>query len=204
MTIELSESECEEIVRRATKSEDVKIEKFNVVGGGNYSGFLGEYFRLKIDAVVDGSRCERNFFAKSLPLKDLKQRKMMVDTGIFIKEVKLYEKLLPLLGEIWRPNAYLFRDDLLVLEDLLIRGYKMLPFRFEFDRAHVEVTLRTLASYHCGSIVYESGGGKSIANDFGEILFETSVADIDWFHSGLKVKKFSFISFLAKRLNRFF
>lgn len=199
MTIELSESECEEIVRRATKNENVKTEKFSVVGCANYNGFLGEYFRLKIDACVNVSRCELNFFIKSLPMRDLKQRKMLVETGIFRKEVKLYENLLLRLSEqskdgiLWCPKAFLFRDDLLVLDDLSLKGYKILPFQFKFDRAHVEVTLRSLAGYHCGSIVYEDRHEKSIEDEFGKILFETSVDDIDWFHSGLKVRKFFFL-----------
>lgn len=199
MLVELSESECEEIVRKEAKHENVKIVNFNLESFGNYFGFLGEYFRLKIDAVVNDSACEMNFFIKSLPFKNLKQRKMLVETGIFQKEVKLYEKLLMKLSQLsdeenfWCPNAFLFRDDMLVLDDLSLKGYKMLPFQFKFSQPHVEVTLKSLASFHCRSVVYEeSPANKSIDDEFGELLFETSVCDITWFHAGLRVKYFTF------------
>lgn len=193
MSIELNESECEKIVKTATRNENVTIVKFNIEGFGNYLGFLGEYFRLKIDAIVNDSKSELNFFVKSLPLNDLKQRKMLEDTGIFRKEVTVYKNLLMDLMEImngklkWCPRGYFYRDDLLVLDDLSLENYEILPFRFKFTQQHVEVTLRTLASFHCCSIVFEEKQKKSIEREFGEMLFETSVADIQWFHSGLQV-----------------
>lgn len=201
MQIELSEIESEEIVKKAAKSENVKIVEFKLENFGNYFGFLGEYFRLEIKAEVENVPETFKFFVKSLPLKDLKQRKMLVETGIFRKEVKLYEKLLSNLSELstkknfWCANGYLFRDDLLVLENLSLKGFKMLPFRFKFDTPHIEVTLKSLANFHCSSIVYEETSGKnSIENELKEFLFETSVANIHWYHSGLKV--IIFLSFL--------
>lgn len=195
--IELSEVEVEEIVRKATKKKSVKIVEFVIAEFGNYLGFLGEYFRLKIDADVEGTNYKLNFFMKSLPFKDKKQRKMLEETGIFRKEVKLYEKLLLDLSQLnqnkksWGPNAYLCRENLLVLDDLALKDYKILSSQKKFDQAHVEEIMKTLASFHCCSIVYEKvqkeTGGRSIGEEFGELLFETSVCDIPWFHSGLKV-----------------
>lgn len=194
--IKLTECECKEIVRKATKAENVEIVKAKIENFGSYLGFLGEYFRLEIEASVDDVRLDFTFFMKSLPITDLKQRKMLEDTGIFRKEVKLYETLLPELAEFtpnsnrWSPKAWLARDDLLILDDLSLEGYKMFPFQFKFDQAHVEVTLQALASFHTSSIAYEKNqrkNGKSIKEKFGEVLFETSVDDITWFHAGLKV-----------------
>lgn len=194
---ELTEHECEEIVRKATTRENVKMITSQIEGFGKFLGFLGEYFRLKIDARVDGEKKSFQFFMKSLPTCNLKQRNMLIETGIFLKEVKLYERLIPELSRFtdannwWCPKAYLCRKDLLVLEDLSIYGYKVLPSSVKFTRAHLESTLKSLASFHCSSIVYEDEnvklGKKSILEEFGEHLFETSVADIPWFHAGLQV-----------------
>lgn len=135
MQIELSKSEIEKIVRKASRCGNVKIVEFKLENFGNYLGFLGEYFRLKIEAEVENVPNEFNFFVKTLPLRDLKQRNMLVETGIFRKEVKLYENLLLKLKEIssdqcaWCADGYLFRDDLMVLEDLSLKRFKMLPFR---------------------------------------------------------------------------
>lgn len=197
LTVELSEIECEEIVRTATKKENVNVIKTEIESFGIYLGFLGEYFRLKIDSVVNGETLSSQFFMKSLPLNDLKQRKMLIDTGIFHKEVKLYGILIPRLSkftekrERWCSEGFFFRRDLLVLEDMSLKGYKMLPTCQDLSREHVELVLKSLAAFHCTSIVYENNslrdGRKSISEEFGEILFETSVADIPWFHAGLKV-----------------
>lgn len=193
---ELSERECEEIVRKATTRKNVTLLKSQIESFGNFLGFLGEYFRLKIDASVDGEKKSFQFFMKSLPTGNLKQRSMLIESGIFLKEVKLYERLIPELSRFtaglrWCPKAYLCRNDLLVLEDLSIHVYKVLPSSVKFTRAHLEVTLKSLASFHCSSIVYEDEnfklGKKSILEEFGEHLFETSVADIPWFHAGLQV-----------------
>lgn len=195
MMVELSEAECESIVRKASREQNVKIENFSIENFGSYLGFLGEYFRLKINAEVCGAPKEFNFFLKSLPSYDLKQRKMLVETGIFSKESKLYDSLLSELrlltendDDSWCPAAYLCRDDVLVLDNMAMKGFQMLPTNAEFSQTHVEVTLRTLAKFHAASLFYETKG-KSIPNDFGEILFETSVDDIPWFHSGLQVCK---------------
>lgn len=194
--IKLSECECEKIVRKATKAENVKIVKAKIENFGVYLGFLGEYFRLEIEASVNDVRIDLKFFMKSLPITDMKQRKMLEDTGIFEKEVKLYETLIPQLAALtpncnrWSPKAFLARNDLLIIDDLSLEGYKIFPFQFKFDQAHVEVTLKALASFHSSSIAYEENQRnerKSIKDKFGEILFETSVMDITWFHAGLKV-----------------
>lgn len=197
MKIELSEAECEEIVRKATENENVENVKFNVENFGNYLGFLGEYFRLKINADVNGQKKELKFFMKSLPITDLKQRQMLIETGIFQKEVKLYENLLPKLSQLslstnemaWCPTVYCHRDDILVLEDLSLKGYKILPREQEFNQNHVEAVLKSLARFHCSSIVYEAelGGEEPIRQTYEKTLFETSVDDITWFHAGLKV-----------------
>lgn len=196
-TIELSEKECEDIVRAVTKRENVKVSRTEIESFGNYLGFLGEYFRLKIDSAVDDEKQSFKLFMKSLPLNDLKQRQMLIDTGIFHKEVKLYEDLIPRLNAFteretrWSPEAFFCRSDLLVLEDLSLQGFKILPTQEELSRKHIELVLKSLARFHCAGIVYEEtnlrDGRKSIRDEFGKMLFETSVADITWFHAGLKV-----------------
>lgn len=87
----------------------------------------------------------------------------------------------------WYPYLYLARDDLLVLDDLSQSKYQMLPFRYTFQKLHVEETLKALVRFHASSIWYEETGGGIIGDEFKDILFETSLCDIPWCHSGLKV-----------------
>lgn len=193
--LKLSQIDCRQIIKNSKSNENSdEVYNFNLEIFGNYFGFLGEYYRLKIDVKTK----ELIFFVKSLPCENEERREMLKSSGIFNKEVEIYRKILPQLckfvtskvseNNIWCPNALLIRDDLIILNDLSIEGYRILPFRFKFDRKHVEMTLITLARFHATSIAYEFHG-NSIENNFGNILFETSIADIPWYHSGLKVSE---------------
>lgn len=201
----LTELDCQEIVRHTThtaENESIhEILSFQIEKFGNCFGFLGEYYRLKIDIKLAQDQDEKNsekvlklfYFVKSLPLHNEKRRNMLIETGIFTKEVQVFKQIIPILlrefkekHDFWCPTAHYIRDDMLIFNDLTHEGYEMLPFRFEFTCQHVEETLKTLARFHTCSIAYERTG-RSILKDFGDILFETSIADIPWFHSGIKV-----------------
>lgn len=191
--IQLSEIDCKQILRNSNEKETRKFMSFHVEVFGNYLGFLGEYYRLKIDVKNDESNDQLIFFAKSLPLENVERREMLLSSGIFNKEVEIYRNILPHInkyskGFVWCPKAHFIRDDLIIFNDLSNEGYQMLPFRLKFDRKHVEMTLMTLARFHSCSIAYEVDG-NSIEENFGRILFETSICDIPWFHSGLKVSE---------------
>lgn len=204
----LTEVDCQKIVRHSSHikedEETFEILNFSVENFGNYLGFLGEYYRLKIDikakrnANVDREKVqELFFFVKTLPREDEEKRNMLIRTGIFGKEVKIFREIIPKLvsesksdkfsDASWCPKAHLIRDDMLIFNDLSHEGYQMLPFRFQFTREHVEVTLSSLARFHTCSLAYEVKG-NSIVTNFSEILFETSIADIPWYHAGLKVR----------------
>ncbi|KAL7026863.1 hypothetical protein ACKWTF_005207 [Chironomus riparius] len=199
--IEFSENECLMIVRKATGNENVKIENFSAEQFGDFLGFLGEYYRLKITAKVDNSADQDlQFFVKSLPIIDMRSRRQeLIETGIFRKEMKIYENLLQKLveldklhddNEMWCPTIYLVRDDLIVFNDLTIIDYKILPFStFDFTQQHVEATLKSLANLHACSIAYEKKEKISIGKEFSDILFETSITDIPWFTAGLEIIK---------------
>ncbi|XP_070506316.1 uncharacterized protein [Chironomus tepperi] len=199
--IEISENECLVIVRTATGNENVKIENFSAEHFGDFLGYLGEYYRLKITAKVDDSTdLQFQFFVKSLPIIDMRSRReMLIESGIFRKEMKIYENLLQKFveldklhddNEMWCPKIYLVRDDLIVFEDLTTIDYKVLPFgTFDFTEQHVEATLKSLANLHACSIAYEEKEKISIGKEFSDILFETSICDIPWFTAGLDIIK---------------
>lgn len=197
--LQVSERECEEIVKRAIRGEKnvKKIVKVTIEQFGNFLGYLGEYYRLKIVACTsdDDSMSELQFFVKSLPIKDLRSRRsMLINSGIFLKEVQVYREIFSAFSEIdrncefWRPETYLLRDDLLVFDDLSLKNYKVLDDnQHDLSRKHIEAILKSFASFHACSIIFEKNEKISIGEKFNEILFETSIADIPWFHSGIEV-----------------
>lgn len=196
MMAQINKSECLQIIKRATEDENVNILEHNVEKFGSYLGHLGEYYRLKIVANVSNQAKSFNFFVKCLPTRDIKQRNMLIETGIFRKEANLYERLLKELMnsaarheiDAWCPIAYLCRDDFMVLEDLSLKNYEMLPFHVKFTQSHLEETLKVLARFHSCSIWYEMKCPNKIEKEIGDILFETSIDDISWYHAGLVVR----------------
>lgn len=90
----------------------------------------------------------------------------------------------------WHPKCYLARQDLLVLEDLNLSGYKHLVHRTRFDRSLVECVLRSVAAIHADSIAYETKvHPKNIGDLFGCYRHEFAV-DKKWFQMGLEVSNF--------------
>lgn len=192
--LQLSEIECEKIVKKATRREkDVKIEKITSENFGEFLGYLGEYYRLKITARLGDVSSEFQFFVKSLPIKDLRSRRsMLINTGIFLKEVRIYKEIFSEFSKIdsdrdfWCPKTYLLRDDLLVFDDLSLKNYRVPDENVnELSQKQIEAVLKTLANYHACSLIYERKNQISIGEKFHDILFETSVMDIPWYHSGL-------------------
>lgn len=196
--IELSENECLTIVKKATRRENVKVVNFSTKQFGNFLGFLGEYYRLTVNARVNEEDAkEFQFFIKSLPIIDMRNRReMLIESGIFRKEMDIYRELLQnfvemsIDDEVWCPTAYLIRKDLIVFNDLRLQGYDLVDFGdYNFPQEHVEATLKSLANFHACSILYEKVENATIGDKFKDILFETSVKDDPWFLSGLDVVK---------------
>lgn len=199
--LEINESECLTIVKKATGKENIAIEKCSNKHFGDFLGYLGEYYRLKITAKIDDLEAEEfQFFVKSLPIIDMRNRRqMLIETGIFKKEMNIYEKILKKFialdindeeDDRWCPVIYLVRDDLIVFNDLNIQHYKVLPFdTFDFPQNYVHIALKSLANFHACSITYEKNEKATIGKEFSDILFETSVADISWFTAGLDIVK---------------
>lgn len=141
---------------------------------------------------------------KSLPTKNPEKRRVMLEYGVFEKEVKVFKQLIPKLlkysGEVtrvvslwqillshrsvpgtakWAPEYFhLARDDLLVLEDLAIERYQTLPKHIDPTINHITMALRSLAAFHAANIIYERlelrPGGGTIGDTHDSMLFETS------------------------------
>lgn len=192
--LQFSEDECREIIKKFSSSKNVKIVKFESQQFGSFLGYSGEYYRFKITAktATDDDAKEFNFFVKSLPIVDAQNRReSLISTGFFLKEVKIYKEIFSKFKEIdselWCPNAYLLRDDLMVFDDLTLMSYQVLPSDVIWlDQRCIETTLKTLANFHACSLIYEKNEKISIGKKFGEILFETSFKEHDWFFAGIK------------------
>lgn len=90
-----------------------------------------------------------------------------------------------------QPKCFLAREDLLVLEDLNLSGFKHLVHRTRFDRPLVECVLRSVATLHADSIGYEKKiQPKTIGDAFGIYSEEFAISlDKQWFQMGLEVSR---------------
>ncbi|XP_062552923.1 uncharacterized protein LOC134218073 [Armigeres subalbatus] len=190
----ISKDECELIVRNALKSSDALVIEYNISKIPGHIGFLGEYLRLKVLVERNGVQSRERYFLKSLPIADKNQRSMMESLGFFRKEVGVYSQILNAFGHNatpskWRPNCYLTRNDLIVLEDLTWQqGFSMLDTRMALRQSHLHLVLDALSQMHGLSLNYEYNcvSGQRLDELHADVLFETSVIrDNSWFMAGL-------------------
>ncbi|XP_067006999.2 uncharacterized protein [Anabrus simplex] len=152
---------------------DVTVNKL----GGDVSGFLGEHLQVKVSVLVTKSvRKDLAFFVKKIPDDIPQHTEFIVSTNAFAKETRLYSILfehLPVTMPPWGPQCFLVRPDLLVMEDLMEQGFKIVGRLNYLDYPHCEVLLRTLARFHAVSIVLdESQPDKTLIEIYSHILFE--------------------------------
>lgn len=120
------------------------------------------------------------------------QKEFMASTNLFHKETAIYSELLaPMLSTAsfkFAARSYFSRDDILVLDDLSVQGYTLMPSRVGLSRKHVRIVLKSLAEMHARSMHFEQEIlKKPLDKVYDETLFEVQISrDIAWFTTGLK------------------
>lgn len=189
-TTEMSYSNCvinfdnaKTIVHRAlNKDADVEVVDHHLEPySKDKVGFLGAHEKLIITVKQkeDDKPIELVFFVKSLPRESNEQLSFVQHHNFFAKEVQFFNYVLPqmleatALGEVeqWTPNCYLADKDIIVLEDVRIKGYKMPKDRI-FDGKLLKSTARTMARLHASSLLVENKLGKSMKELYPEACTE--------------------------------
>lgn len=140
-----------------------------------------------------------------MPISNLETRKMMEKGGMFEKEARIYKEIFSVWPQSgphfdvnfkWRPECYLARSDVIVLEDL--RGeYRHISGVRELDIAHCQEMLKALAKLHASSLNFEKNAlqGAKLDTSFGHLLFEVPLQEGNqWFKAGLQL-----IYFIAQK-----
>lgn len=191
----ISAEDCEQIVRNALGSDKAAVIEYTITKIPGHIGFLGEYLQLEVLVENNGDQSSERYFLKSLPITDKNQRAMMESLGFFRKEVGVYSRILSEFGHNeaasckWRPNCYLTREDLIVLEDLKWQqGFSMIHFQTALEQSHLNLVLESVAQMHALSLNYEYNcvDGQRLDELYADVLFETTVIrDNSWFMAGL-------------------
>lgn len=186
----ITKVDCEKILLKELKHLKFSITDFQVTRFGDFMGFLGDYFRIKIQAQVNGELQNFQYFMKTLP--EGKDRELQDYQGFHKKEIAIYKKVFGIISladqDPWCPKYFLSKGDALVLEDLIEKGYKTLPFSYKFKQTHVEKVLKMLARFHSCSIVYEHKNPKeNIGDKYAEVLVDKSFdANNLWLQNGFR------------------
>ncbi|KAH8328037.1 hypothetical protein KR067_003490 [Drosophila pandora] len=181
----LDRSEAVEILKNVKRGERFKILDYQVDKNLKAVGYLGDYYNLTINYWSGEAAEEVQLFIKALPLLSAEVEK----EAIFQKEAWLYNTLLADMRKYsrvkWYPDCYYTRSDILVLENITLKGYKQ-SGSTELNDIHMNQLIESLAAFHAASLVYEHRTGTNIGQAYGDHLLEITVAaEIAWFTTGL-------------------
>ncbi|XP_019872300.2 uncharacterized protein LOC109600574 [Aethina tumida] len=173
----ISSQECESIVKQSVNNDDIKIVSYKILPHVNCHGFLSEHLSIQVKLQRNGEDeiTKHRYFARRFPTNILKAS-FAKDVNSFGREISMFEVALrkfcatiPKYENDFAPKFYLGRkDDLIVLEDLSIKGYTIAkkPNLNLLDLDHIRVVLKTLAKFHSGSLAYEEIKSKELNRNF--------------------------------------
>nr|XP_019526155.2 uncharacterized protein LOC109398282 [Aedes albopictus] len=192
----ITDDDCLEVVRNAL-GDGYRVITYRLEKIAGQPGFLGEYAHLVVctEQIETELRQDHSYFVKCLPFTDAKQRQIIEEIGIFTKEARCYRELFSRFEKSpekvlkWRPECWLARDDLMVMEDLDVAGFRTMLFQKPFGKEHMVLILERMAQMHACSLDLEFNRmkGNKLDETFREMLFETTfMRESPWFVAGLK------------------
>lgn len=174
MLVIISEKDAQEVIRKdpsllgSYKGYAIKPMSDKPIG------YLADHYVLSI-STTHGTR---DYFLKAMPVDVQKRVEYLDETGFFLKEINVYEKLIPLLlshsSLPWAPTCYTFKDQHFIIMEMLANFRNFSTIDLVFDIDHMKVAAATLAVYHASSVIFETKTGRMIGEDFKEILEENA------------------------------
>lgn len=151
-----------------------KISKFSVkpavAAGENYMTIM-----LRVTITVDMSDSSSNTTSYMVKIKPSveKFQIMIKEWQIFLKEHSTYSKYIPIFEQYYQrvgrkvqlaprllePRKVQVKDDLLILEDLRLKGFSNNNRHTGLDMVHTKAVLRKLAQFHAVSAQYVQAEG---------------------------------------------
>ncbi|XP_034952455.1 uncharacterized protein [Chelonus insularis] len=158
-------------------------------------GFLASHKRLEIKIRnFNETITNLSFFVKIIPYDQPDQASYIKDCQIFYQETGFFKKLVPQMtekyfGDVWGPQCYLAKDDVLVLEDLSSLGFSMRPK--VLNEELLKSGLKALANLHAASLVLEKHLGQPLNQIYPDVFaqnyFATTGNQYCWYRAGVDV-----------------
>lgn len=165
--MELSREDCESAVRKALKGAEHRLLDYSIKPASDSPiGFMGTHLRVEAKVLLGGSETKTlKLFAKKPP--GTKTHSSFVSTcQFFERESRVYASYAPRMRSVLPPGeklplaeCYFARGeengttDLIILEDLHEKGYRMTDKRKPMDLEHCRVVLDALGRYHASSLL---------------------------------------------------
>ncbi|KAJ6622509.1 hypothetical protein Bhyg_17595 [Pseudolycoriella hygida] len=193
----ISVKDCRDILLKATNIDpNVNDVCYEVNLIDDSFGYIADLARLAISVGEQNDEISSKkfmFVAKLVPLDSNGEIRRSDLNWMFDREAFMYSEILLKIKEAanWYPKCYLARENLLVLEDLNLSGFKHLVHRTRLDRPLVECVLRSVAAMHADSIAFEVKiHPKTVREVFGAYKAEFAITpEMKWFQMGLEAVK---------------
>ena len=176
----LSENFFENILRKYFKNDKLKVKSLQIKQcGGKGDSYASTMFRVGTfvsDGILTENSKFQSFIVKSLPDNENAMDKLGSNNyDVQNKEMEMYEKILPKFSKLLEavnedsdffPKVIAVNRVLqvIVLEDLAERKFKMADRLKGLDLDHILMTLRKLARMHAASVMVHSENPKAFSH----------------------------------------
>lgn len=162
----LTNEEILKVVEKHLKHNNFSLKDVIVKPAGeNPLGFNGEHAKITVTVTVNKQNIDLHYFVKKTPNAVQAHREYLDKARCFYKEIGLFKSLLVDLTnarkffkrvEKWYPECYFYKnEDIIVLEDVSVEGYFMVPERTFLDEDYILRCLDSIAAMHASSIIFE-------------------------------------------------
>ncbi|CAH2095798.1 unnamed protein product [Euphydryas editha] len=185
----LNEKQLDHILSKTAKP-GAKILSYDIKSvTTDIGGFLGNYFKLTLQVQEDSVK-KIHLFIKTLPINNQPKTDMIRQNNFNTREVLTY-KLFEEMDDNedtnpWRPKAYIYNENMLVMADLSVEGYKSYPITKYFDKNHVMVTATSVARLHAAFANYATkktlsdGKPYDFLEEYGHLMNEPVFINPQW------------------------
>ncbi|CAH2095799.1 unnamed protein product [Euphydryas editha] len=160
------------------------------------AGLLAEHLRLTLHVQEDLVK-KIHLFIKTLPLNNSPKADFITQNNFNTREALIY-KLFDEMDDTedpnpWRPKTYIYNENMLVMPDLSVEGYKSYPATKYFDKNHVMVTATSVARFHAAFANYATkktlseGKPYDFLEEYGHLMNEPVFLDPQWSQAAAKL-----------------
>ncbi|KAJ8879474.1 hypothetical protein PR048_020082 [Dryococelus australis] len=181
----LTDEYIAEILRKGEDDSGIKVNNVDITSylgkGENYASII-----QKINITyTDGKdhQKEKTFILKSMPHNPIMQR-FVIEAKLYDKELHAYKKLIPAMAsltEVPQISAQFYstdREDIVILEDMTTKGFKMADRKKRMDLAHSILALKALARFHGLSFAVVERE-PSIVDHFQESMYSNRMKEMN-------------------------